>query len=230
MVTGPEPRKLPPERPGPAGGRRDANRRERTRSLCDAGLGLFLEHGVEAVTVDQIVVRAGVAKGSFYRYFRDKEELVGTLFQPLIERFRGALADCEAGLGAAKTSEELVACYVALAMGLQGVLVHHPRELLCFLQERRGPAAGARRPIRALGDEVVSRSIALTEIARARGLLRPYDARVSALAVVGIAEQILFEVLSGRSLGEAQVVAMQVITLVLDGIRAIPLAPLAPRD
>src|SRR5258706_153478 len=62
----------PLERPGPEGGARDSNRRERIRSLLTAGLSLFLEEGIERVTIDQIAERAEMAKGGFYRYFRDK--------------------------------------------------------------------------------------------------------------------------------------------------------------
>src|SRR5262245_44897396 len=88
------PPRLPPSRPGPAGGARDANRRARTQQLSDAALDLFLEHGIPAVTIDQIVARAGVGKGSFYRYFRDKEELSVALFASLVDGVTGAFTAC----------------------------------------------------------------------------------------------------------------------------------------
>src|SRR5690349_21242717 len=70
-------------RPGQPGGRRDTNRKERTKAIGDAALALFLERGIEAVTIEDITTRAGVAKGSFYRYFDDKHALTEALFQPL---------------------------------------------------------------------------------------------------------------------------------------------------
>jgi len=69
------PHKIPKERPGPVGGKRDQNRRERTAGLVSAGLQQFLERGIETVTIDEITREAGVAKGSFYRYFDDKKQL-----------------------------------------------------------------------------------------------------------------------------------------------------------
>jgi AcrR family transcriptional regulator len=47
----------------------------RERILAAAG-ALFYQNGVRAVGVDAIIATAGVAKASFYRHFRSKDELV----------------------------------------------------------------------------------------------------------------------------------------------------------
>src|SRR5688572_13717533 len=83
--------------PAPAG-KRAENRRLRTEALQRAGLGLFLQYGVEAVTIDQIVDGARTAKGSFYRYFRDKTDLVASLVEPVRCDVRSAFARCADGL------------------------------------------------------------------------------------------------------------------------------------
>lgn len=49
-------------------------RRNLTRdALLEAGMRLFARREVDAVSIDDIVSEAGVAKGSFYNHFRDKE-------------------------------------------------------------------------------------------------------------------------------------------------------------
>lgn len=54
--------------------RRSDRRRARTRAaLLDAGRALYALRGLEAVSVDEIVAAADVAKGSFYNHFRDKD-------------------------------------------------------------------------------------------------------------------------------------------------------------
>lgn len=51
-------------------------RRARTRAaLLQAGESLFAAHSVEAVSIDDIVAAADVAKGSFYNHFADREAL-----------------------------------------------------------------------------------------------------------------------------------------------------------
>jgi len=56
---------------------RGSRRAERTRgALIAAGRRLFCDRPIDAVTVDTIVQMAGVAKGSFYNHFADRETLV----------------------------------------------------------------------------------------------------------------------------------------------------------
>lgn len=48
-------------------------RAQRTyRALVDAGLELLVERPIDALAIDEIVARAGVAKGSFFNHFADK--------------------------------------------------------------------------------------------------------------------------------------------------------------
>jgi TetR/AcrR family transcriptional regulator, cholesterol catabolism regulator len=50
--------------------------RANVRSLMDAALGLWEAEGSDVVCVDDICANAGLAKGTFYSYFRRKEVLV----------------------------------------------------------------------------------------------------------------------------------------------------------
>jgi len=52
-------------------------RREATRArIREAANALFVKQGVEATTVDAIVAKAGVSKGTFYLHFQRKEDLL----------------------------------------------------------------------------------------------------------------------------------------------------------
>ena len=48
----------------------------RREELIDAAEALFLERGYEATKVTDIIDRVGIAKGTFYYYFRSKEEIL----------------------------------------------------------------------------------------------------------------------------------------------------------
>ena len=45
------------------------------QKLLDAALGVIREKGYASTTVDELCARAGVAKGSFFHHFKDKEAL-----------------------------------------------------------------------------------------------------------------------------------------------------------
>jgi len=49
------------------------------RDLIDAAGRVFAAHGYDAANIDHIVTEAGLARGTFYRYFSDKLELITTL-------------------------------------------------------------------------------------------------------------------------------------------------------
>ena len=65
----------------------ELNKRSR---IQNAAVALFSEQGVEATSVNDIVRRANVAKGTFYIYYKDKKELIS---QILTEKHGKALND-----------------------------------------------------------------------------------------------------------------------------------------
>jgi AcrR family transcriptional regulator len=216
-----EPAIVPTVRPGKEGGARAENRRARTDALCRAGLELFLERGIEPTTVEDITRVAGVAKGSFYRYFPDKVGLVDALFAPVAERMAAAMSRCQEALSHARAADELNAAYGMLAIELTSILLESEGEVRLYLQECRGPAEGARVPIRRLADQIASGAIALTETARHRGLLRDLPAQITAVAVIGAVEGMLVQRFQGRDLGDPGAATAALISMVLEGIRRV---------
>lgn len=70
--------------------------RERTRRLAQTELtsvaqDLFLEHGYESTTVDQIAAAAGMSKRTFFRYFPSKDDLVIGKYDLFGDRMADAL-------------------------------------------------------------------------------------------------------------------------------------------
>ena len=55
--------------------RRQQAAAERRQAILDAGFAVFSEHGFAAARLDDVAERAGVAKGTIYLSFRDKEDL-----------------------------------------------------------------------------------------------------------------------------------------------------------
>jgi AcrR family transcriptional regulator len=207
-------------RPGPVGGKRDLNRQEMQRTLAKAALELFLATCTEAVTIDQIVDRAGMAKGSFYRYARDKADLVEQIVAPVADEVVAALARCEAALRHGHR-DTLAAIYLQLANDLAVIVAHHTPVVRLYLQEVRAPAGPVRRAIHALSDRLTDRTIALTEIARDHRLIRDVDPEISALVVLGAVEALLASSLRRRRVPAATIpdVIAQLVAIVLRGIR-----------
>ncbi|MEZ4469407.1 MAG: TetR/AcrR family transcriptional regulator [bacterium] len=214
------PRRVPSQRPGPQGGKRDQNRREQVSRICGAAAGLMLAGGIEGVTIDAICREAGIAKGSFYRYFADKAELVAAIIEPLATAARAAIATCEAGIIAAHDFDALLAAYATFVMRLAPVLVAERDAVQLYLQESRAPGVGARAPVRALADEFGATAERLTLPAQAHGLLRDLPAAVTGRAVVGAVERLAFDVGAGAIPLDPAQVGAALLSMVFDGLRA----------
>ena len=59
----------------------------RKHTLMEAGWALFKENDGQLPSVAQVVKEAGLAKGTFYLYFKTKEELFLELLSSAVERF-----------------------------------------------------------------------------------------------------------------------------------------------
>jgi len=53
--------------------------------LLEKGKELFLKHGVKRISVEEICKEANVSKVTFYKYFKNKSELLNTIRDNLIE-------------------------------------------------------------------------------------------------------------------------------------------------
>ncbi len=220
--TSPGPSKIPSQRPGLPGGKRDRARRANQQALCEAGLELFLAEGTSGVSIDQIVAAAGMAKGSFYRHADDKADLLAQIMAPVVADTLAALDRCEAALGDARRGT-IAAIYTRLAGELAIVVASHPRRVELFLSEARAPISAPRSAIHGLSAQLTARTIALTEIARRNRLIRDVDPEIAALTVLGAVESILFAFLRRRvAITDVPVVIREIVTIVMSGISREP--------
>ncbi|NLE49368.1 MAG: TetR/AcrR family transcriptional regulator [Sandaracinaceae bacterium] len=210
--------KIPKERPGPEGGKRDRNRRERSAALINAGLDLFLEFGIEQTSIDDIAKNASMAKGNFYRYFDDKASLVELIIAPLAQELRLAFHRCEEKLRAANTPEALAAAYSELSLTFGILSAQRPKALRLYLQEKRAPQSPSRGAIHRLASEIEESAMRLSRYAVEGGLVRVGDHRVGVLFVIGAAEQLTLSRLNGAIDADDATVVRVVVQMMLEGI------------
>lgn len=73
-------------------------KKEKTRlALVDAALDLFLAHGYDATTIDQVAGAADVSPRTFFRYFTSKDHLILWFHDQMEETMLEALAARPAG-------------------------------------------------------------------------------------------------------------------------------------
>jgi len=86
-------------------GSREARSAVRREAILSAALDEFSARGFEATRLDDVAKRAGIAKGTIYLYFRDKE----TLFQELVRAMLVPLVGGIEAMGAADLPASVLA-------------------------------------------------------------------------------------------------------------------------
>ena len=87
-------------------GRLQARARDTRRTILDSAVTLYLSQGAENTTVSAIIKRARLGRTTFYRYFKDADDVLN---QAVIRDFRGLMADFETqGYEQASLEEQIV--------------------------------------------------------------------------------------------------------------------------
>ncbi len=60
-------------------GKLDSNKKKKRESLLNTAFSMFTTKGVSQTSISEIVEKAGVAKGTFYLYFKDKYDIKNML-------------------------------------------------------------------------------------------------------------------------------------------------------
>lgn len=85
-------------------------KRERTRgALLDSALSVFAAKGYEATRINDITAHAEMANGTFYNYYRDKDQLLHEVALGLLVEIAGRTDQEMAGLSHAPTRVALAA-------------------------------------------------------------------------------------------------------------------------
>jgi AcrR family transcriptional regulator len=148
---------------------RRAGPEERQEAILRAALDVFSEHGFAAARLDDVAQRAGVAKGTLYLYFADKE----TLFERMLQSVAAPGLALLARLAAEETVPPAEALSALLAFFEKEVL-GTPREKVIRLIVAEGPRFP--RLAKFYYDEVVSKGIASIRAIAAREKHGAFDA------------------------------------------------------
>jgi AcrR family transcriptional regulator len=153
-------------------------------ALLDAGLAVAGQHGLAGMSVNRVVAAAGVAKGTFYVHFGDRDEFLAALRQRFDDEVRtdvaAAIGPLGPGAGRLRAGME---AYLDVCLRHQGV-----KALL--LEARNDPG---------IAGEMGARAAAFAALAEAdlAAMGWPEAARAAELVVAMSAELSLVELAAG---------------------------------
>jgi AcrR family transcriptional regulator len=158
---------------------RDTTTRSR---LFDAATALIGEQGLHATTVDQIVERAGVAKGTVYYHFKSKDELFQALLVEGLKRLADALsAEAEAAGSPSAALSGMVRAE------LENIQCYEPFARLVMSQLWRADSLWGEEALRMLREKIFAAIRRVIEAGMAAGEFRmSLDADMAARVIFGM--------------------------------------------
>ena len=193
------------------GGKRAQVKEQNRRIILDAARHVFAELGYGTATVRDIIRATPLASGTFYNYFKSKEEV----FQAI--RDETALA-VRPALRAARLKAESAEAFIAATF----------RTFFAYVAANRGSFAAATQTdsihVRIDTPEVLAGFAELRqdiEQAMSRGLFSTLDAEFLTAAVVGVAFE-MAEAMQRRATMDAEAAAQFATALFMAGITALP--------
>lgn len=169
--------------------RRELTKAQNRQTILAAARIVFAEMGFAATTVRDIIRATPLASGTFYNYFKSKEEVYQALRDEQALRLRPRLRQARAH--AASAEEFFTASF---------------RAFFAFVAEsQEGRTRAAADPFRMDSPEVLAGFAELQEDlagAMARGIMPPADAAALAAAMTGVAFELGTKVKAGADLEE----------------------------
>jgi AcrR family transcriptional regulator len=167
--------------------------------LMKAALEVFLEKGFHPTRIEDIIARAKVGKGTFYLYYKNKEEVVDRC----MENFRTEIGqtlnwvhqniDSEAGINEVFLNEARMLAETLSSNQIAGKFL---------FREGRAVSTEIDRKMSAYYLELVETSEQTLAMAMAVGLIKELNPRVSAMCIIGGIIQIFYHWLEGDIEGD----------------------------
>lgn len=190
----------------------------RIASIQEATMRVIARKGMAAATMQEIADEAGVAKGTIYLYFRDRDELVEKTFET-------AMQTLNARIDEALERDEPFDRKIRAIMTAKFSFFNANREffrLYLSLRMPEGPQARQRRQKQHCAPkyrERVEKFAGVLQKAIERGEIRKADPYKLALFIIEGSTAIILDRLTGDAAGDEQSDVDLIAGLILDGIR-----------
>ncbi len=188
-----------------AAARQTSGRRSRTREiLMQAGRQLLASRSLEAISIEEIVQTARLAKGTFYNHFQDKDELALAVYQ----HFRGQI---EASINIANLDAQDPAMRIARGVCVYArFVVDEPLEAGVLAKVLVGDL---------LTDEASNEGlIADMGSALKQGRFNVATVEIGVLCVIGHTHALMSRLLRTPTDPSAITIAQQVVSIMLRGL------------
>jgi AcrR family transcriptional regulator len=189
------------------------SRDDRRDQLLGAALELFAARGYHATSIDHIIQKASVARGTFYLHFRSKKEIFDRLLDHLFERVTASISAIRIGPPEAMAAE-VRANIAALCAALEDNL---PMGRV-LLEQAVGLNEVGREQLRGFYIRVLDRIERAVAVGQNLGIVHPGEPSLIAVCLLGMVKEALYQQIIGTRSFPTEVLVAEIFAFVRRGV------------
>ncbi len=199
---------------------RDELAERRRNQILEASARLFAEKGYHATGISDIAEELGIGHGTFYRYFRNKQDIFEQVIGEIIGRISQVVAEERAD--GSDNLEEYRRQLYRIGEGLVGIISENPIAVRVLFYESLGIDEQINGMIHKAFDLFGEYTRGYLENGVRKGFLRPdIRTRETALAVNSMLLEAARRIVTAEDRGAAERTWIEtIIGLMIDGLRA----------
>jgi AcrR family transcriptional regulator len=187
---------------------------ERRQQILVVARDLFAKRGYHQTTIDDIVVEAGVARGTFYLYFEDKR----AIFSDLIDRFASQLAVAIVRIVVDDPTNDMAAQVRENIRRIVGTCLADRAMTKMLFTDATGIDPAFDRKLGNFYDSMVGLLTETLKDGQKLGIVRDGEPRVLAYLTLGALKELLYQAVTlGLAEESADVLTQQIYTFLCEG-------------
>src|ERR1051325_5574183 len=195
----------------------ERQKQERRRQIIAAAKSVFADSGYHGASINAIIERAQIARGTFYLYFESKSAVFDSILDEALADLRKRIRRIEVDDPAAPAPQVQLRDQVIAT--LEYIVRDRPLAIL-LLSAGHTPDAEAAERLDLFFGEVRSLLVRAMESGMEIGLLRKVDPQLAAAAMLGMIRGVIEQLIREPSAPPIETVVAEVLMVALRGVLA----------
>lgn len=192
--------------------------KKRRSQVLSCAAELFAERGYHQTTVDHIVKRAAIARGTFYLYFKDKRSIFEELLDTFLAALRERIIRIDPSLGRER-------CLLLMRQNIRGVIevcLQHRALSKILLSEAVGLDSDFAAKLLEFDGEATTLLQSSLFLGQQMGVVRSCQVPVVAIFIYGALKELMYQVVMNRIEVGVEEAVEQMLSLYLEGLFILP--------
>jgi AcrR family transcriptional regulator len=189
-------------------------REERRAHILACALEVFAEKGYHSSSVEDIIKRAGVARGTFYLYFGSKRAVFDELLDDLFAMLDAVVKRIDPSRGPAGVLAQMESNVDAV----MGCMLDNRPMLRVLMSEAVGLDPGFDKKLTEFYDRLYDLCKSALVDGQAMKVVRPVNPRVVALCIIGSIKEVLYQIAMGRKMPKREILVNEILDYGVRGL------------